>query len=176
MPPDGEAAGLELQHEIEQFLYLEAELLDAGRFHEWYDLLADDVHYWMPVRENRLRRERDRELGAPTDLAYFDDDKQTLGQRIRRLDTGMAWAEDPPSRTRHVVGNVRVRPGAADGEFEVTSAFLLYRTRLETDQNLFAGRRDDVLRRAGDGGWRLARRRIVLDQNVILSKNLSVFF
>jgi 3-phenylpropionate/cinnamic acid dioxygenase small subunit len=175
MRPERNASGPELQHEIEQFLYLEAELLDEGRFHEWYELLADDVHYWMPVRENRLRRERDRELGGPTDLAYFDDDKQTLGQRIRRLDTGMAWAEDPPSRTRHVIGNVRIHAGAAEGEFEVTSAFLLYRTRLETDLNLFAGRRDDVLRRADDG-WRIARRRIVLDQNVILSKNLSVFF
>ena len=60
-------------------------------------------------------------------------------------------------------------------EYDVTSSFLLYRTRLETDLNLFAGRREDVLRRTRDG-WRIARRKILLDQNVVLAKNLSVFF
>jgi 3-phenylpropionate/cinnamic acid dioxygenase small subunit len=87
----------------------------------------------------------------------------------------MAWAEDPPSRTRHIVGNVRVKATGAAGEYAVTSSFLLYRTRLETDENLFAGRREDLLRRVG-GSFEIARRTIFLDQSVILAKNLSVFF
>jgi 3-phenylpropionate/cinnamic acid dioxygenase small subunit len=87
----------------------------------------------------------------------------------------MAWAEDPPSRTRHLVTNVQVRRRSASDEFDVTSSFLLYRTRLETDLNLFAGRREDMLRKTGEG-WRIARRKILLDQNVVLAKNLSVFF
>jgi 3-phenylpropionate/cinnamic acid dioxygenase small subunit len=73
------------------------------------------------------------------------------------------------------VTNVQVRPRAAAGEYDVVSAFLLYRTRLETDQNIFAGRREDVLRKTADG-WKIARRKIVLDQNVVLAKNLSVLF
>ena len=87
----------------------------------------------------------------------------------------MAWAEDPPSRTRHLVTNVQVRQRSAADEYDVTSSFLLYRTRLETDLNLFAGRREDMLRKTGEG-WRIARRKILLDQNVVLAKNLSVFF
>ncbi len=169
------AAGYELQHEIEQFLYHEAALVDEGKFHEWLELFAEDIHYWMPTRYNRTRRERDRDTSRPDEIAFFDEDKHSLSVRVKRLDTGMAWAEDPPSRTRHLVTNVQIRPRAIDGEVEVTSCFLLYRTRLETDLNIFAGRREDVLRKT-PGGWRIARRKIVLDQNVVLAKNLSVFF
>jgi biphenyl 2,3-dioxygenase subunit beta len=170
-----EAVSPELQHEIEQFLYLEAALLDEGKFHEWLAILADDVHYWMPTRYNRSRRERALEFSKPNEIAFFDEDKPSLQTRVKRLDTGMAWAEDPPSRTRHLVTNVQVRPRAGGVEYDVSSNFLLYRTRLETDLNVFAGRREDVLRKTKDG-WRIAKRTILLDQNVVLAKNLSVFF
>ena len=169
------AVTVELQCEIEQFLYLEAALIDDGEFHDWLALFADDIHYWMPTRYNRTRRERDREFSKPDELAFFDEDLASLKVRVKRLDTGMAWAEDPPSRTRHLVTNVRIQPRAIEGEYDVSSNFLLYRTRLETDLNIFAGRREDVLRRTADG-WRIARRKILLDQNVVLAKNLSVFF
>jgi 3-phenylpropionate/cinnamic acid dioxygenase small subunit len=165
----------ELQHEIEQFLYLEAAFLDEGKFHEWLDILADDIHYWMPTRYNRSRRERALEFGKRDEIAFFDEDKPSLVRRVKRLDTGMAWAEDPPSRTRHLVTNVQARPRAGGSEYDVSSNFLLYRTRLETDLNVFAGRREDVLRKSPDG-WRIAKRMILLDQNVVLAKNLSVFF
>jgi len=170
-----ESASVELQQEIEQFLYHEAALLDEGEFHEWLGLFADDIHYWMPTRYNRTRPERHLDTSKPDEIAFFDEDLASLKMRIKRLDTGMAWAEDPPSRTRHLVTNVQIRPRSAGGEYEVTSCFLLYRTRLETDLNIFAGRREDVLRKTADG-WRIARRKIVLDQNVVLAKNLSVFF
>ena len=164
----------ELQREIEQFLYEEAEILDDRRMREWLDLFADDVRYTMPTRDNRVRREQAKELAGEGEMFYFDDDKPTLVARVKRLETGMAWAEDPPSRTRHLVTNVRIEP-TADGEYSVRSSFILYRTRLRTDENLFVGRRTDRLRRT-DAGWRIARREIVLDQNVIMAKNLSVFF
>lgn len=165
----------QLQQEIEQFLYAEAALLDDGKFHEWLAILAEDVHYWMPTRYNRTRRERDKDTSGPGEIAFFDEDLASLKARVKRLDTGMAWAEDPPSRTRHLIANVQIAPRAEAGEYDVTSAFFCYRTRLETDENLFVGRRQDVLRKTRDG-WRVARRRIVLDQNVVLSKNISVFF
>src|SRR5687768_13002562 len=121
---------VELQHEIEQFLYLEAGLLDEREYAEWLELFAEDLHYWMPTRYNRLRREMDKEFSAPNETAYFDEDKESMGRRITRLETGMAWAEDPPSRTRHLFTNVRVVPTDAPDEYIVKANFLLYRTRL----------------------------------------------
>lgn len=166
----------DLQHEIEQFLYDEAALLDAHRYDEWIALVADDMRYWMPVRANRLRREAEQEIAGPDDAAFFDETKAQLEQRLRRLETGMAWAEDPLSRTRHLVSNVRIFPDG-DDELEVECAFLLYRTRLEREMDLFVGKRTDRLRRADtEAGWVIARRTIILDQSTLLSKNLSTFF
>ena len=105
--------------------------------------------------------------------------------RVERLETGMAWSENPPSRTRHLVGNLVGEPVDGDSdsnnsysnndEVKAKTAFILYRTHHETDENIFAGSREDILRRV-DGAWKIAKRTIVLDSNVILSKNLSVFF
>jgi len=169
--------GVELQHEIEQFLYHEAALLDDRNFDSWFELLADDLHYWMPTRQNRLLRELDREYSAPDEAAHFDETKEHIGQRITRLATGMAWAEDPPSRTRHLVSNVRISPGDSPDEYAVESAFILYRSRLEREEDLWSGRREDVLRRVSVGvGWQVARRTIRLDMATLLTKNLSSFF
>jgi biphenyl 2,3-dioxygenase subunit beta len=166
----------ELQHEVEQFLYLEARLLDDRDFDAWYSLLADDISYWMPGRYNRFVREIAHEFSSPGEMAHFDDDKESLGRRVTRLNTGMAWAENPPSRTRHLVSNVWVRRTDDASEFHVQSAFLIYRNRAQDEVDMWAGRRDDTLRQLGPRRWQIARRRITLDQSTILSKNLSVFF
>ena len=86
----------------------------------------------------------------------------------------MAWGEDPPSRTRHIIGNLVVDPQPS-GEMKAKTAFILYRSHHETEENIFAGYREDLLRLV-DGDWKIARRTIVLDANVIMAKNLSVFF
>jgi len=100
----------------------------------------------------------------------------SLGQRIRRLHTGMAWAEDPPSRTRHLVSNVMIRPASAPGEYEVECYYLLYRSRLEREVEVFVGMRHDLLRRTDTtAGWQIARRTIILDQATLLARNLSFF-
>jgi biphenyl 2,3-dioxygenase beta subunit len=166
-----------LQHEIEQFLYHEAELLDEHRYQDWYALFADDLHYRMPIQANRLRRDRgtDGEGNDDESLALFDDNKETLWWRVRQAEASTHWAEDPPSRTRHLVTNVRIAPtGEIDGELAVRSNFVCYRNRLQDEVDLWAGERRDVLRPA-DGRWLIARRHVTLDQNVVLSKNLSVF-
>jgi 3-phenylpropionate/cinnamic acid dioxygenase small subunit len=166
-----------LQHEVEQFLYYEARLLDSRKFEEWFGLLADDIHYHLPTRYNRLRREADREFSGPDEAALFDEDKRSLSQRIQRLRTGMAWAEDPPSRTRHLVSNVTIRPTATESEYEVECCYLLYRSRLEREVEIFIGTRTDLLRRMpGRAAWQIARRHIVLDQSTLLARNLSFFF
>jgi 3-phenylpropionate/cinnamic acid dioxygenase small subunit len=178
MPDDG------LIREIEQFVYQEARLLDTGRFHEWLQLFTGDVHYWMSGRTNRyppsskaitmLDPDRYSE-GDSDDRGLFDEDIKSLTARVARLDTGMAWAEDPPSRTRHLITNIEVVPGASETELTVHCNFLVYRSRGETEQDFYVGAREDLLRRV-DGAWKIARRGLTLDQNVLSAKNLSIFF
>jgi 3-phenylpropionate/cinnamic acid dioxygenase small subunit len=176
-----------LIREVEQFLYREARLLDERRFHDWLQLLTDDIHYWMGNRTNRYPKsskaiailDPDRydedDRTKEDELAILDEDKSTLSARVARLDTGMAWAEDPPSRTRHLITNIEVEPGHVEAELEVYSNFIVYRSRSETEQDFYVGARRDVLRRV-DGAWKIARRKITLDQNVLLAKNVSIFF
>ncbi|MDG4834298.1 3-phenylpropionate/cinnamic acid dioxygenase subunit beta [Solwaraspora sp. WMMD1047] len=166
-----------LQHSIEQFLFDEADLLDSWRFDDWLTLMAPDVHYWMPTRSNRLARERDRQIAAPDEAAYFDENFDHLRQRVFRLNTGFAWSEEPPSRTRHLITNVRVRPGRISDEYAVESSFYVYQTRMERDLDVFVGKRFDLLRRADNPyGWQLVRRKVLLDMATLMAKGLSIFF
>ena len=164
-----------LQYEVEQFLYHEAALLDDRRFHEWLDLLTDDVEYWMPIRSTRARGDEANEFTKPGEAAFFDENKEFLEERVRKLDTGFSWAEDPPSRTRHLVSNVRILERPAESELLVVCNWIIYRSRLAADEDLWVGRREDTLRKV-DGAWRIARRHVFLDQVVLKSKNLSIFF
>ncbi len=159
--------------ELMPFYIREAWLLDDRKFADWLQLFTDDVLYFMPRRKNVPRRESQRELTELGDLAILEEDKRYLAMRVARLDTGMAWAEDPPSRTRHMIGNLEVEP-LENGEVRARTAFMVYRSHLETDAQLLSGCREDLLRRV-DGEWKVARRTIVLDANVLLDKNLSVF-
>ena len=159
--------------ELIPFYIREAWLLDERKFKEWVDLFTDDVLYFMPRRKNVPRREAHRELTELGDLAIFEEDKRYLQMRVARLDTGMAWAEDPPSRTRHMIGNLEAEP-LENGDVRARTAFLVYRSHLETDHQLLSGCREDVLRKV-DGRWKVAKRTIVLDANVLLDKNMSVF-
>ncbi|MXP22802.1 3-phenylpropionate/cinnamic acid dioxygenase subunit beta [Gordonia sp. HNM0687] len=172
------SVSIDEQHAVEQFLYAEAELIDEWQWRTWFDLFTDDAHYRMPIRRNRLRRQRKTDEADDLnglEVAHFDDDKASLEMRIEQLESGMHWAEDPPSRSRHLVTNVRVQRADAEGEYFVRSNFFIYRNRLEAEVDLWAGERRDVLRLV-DGSFRIADRIILLDQNLILAKNLSVFF
>ncbi|MBL7487658.1 3-phenylpropionate/cinnamic acid dioxygenase subunit beta [Frankia sp. AgB1.9] len=178
----GGRADRDVHFEVAQFYYEEAELLDEGRYTDWLDLLDDDLDYWMPTRTNRLRRQQALSVAARGEAAFYDETKESLAWRIRRFDSGMAWAEDPPSRTRHLVTNIVAhhvnpaeRPEFCADDLVVRAAFLVYRNRLEREENVFAGRRTDILRRR-DGTLRVARRAILLDQNVLQAKNISTFF
>jgi len=165
----------DLRLEIEDFLYLEADLLDERRYDEWLELLADDIRYFMPIRRNVPQGEQHRENTVPrTEMSWFDEGKPTLALRVRQIATGSHWCEEPFSRVSHLVTNVRL---AEVGETEVTvhCRFLVYRNRLEDEVSFFIGRRTDTLRRAA-GSWQIARREIILDQNVLLAKNLTTFF
>jgi 3-phenylpropionate/cinnamic acid dioxygenase small subunit len=167
-----------LQHQIEKFVHLEALLLDERRFEEWLDLFHDDIHYWMPSRSVRYERESNKEHSQPHEVAHFDENKRGLEERVTRLRSGMAWAEDPPSRTRHLFTNVMVEAGEEPDEYLVRTNFLLYRGRLQREVDIFVGVREDLLRRdpEAEHGWLIVRRKVTLDQTVLLAKNLSIFF
>ncbi|HIW91516.1 MAG TPA: aromatic-ring-hydroxylating dioxygenase subunit beta [Candidatus Corynebacterium avicola] len=161
--------------ELNQFYFLEAEFLDDGRFADWLDMLGDELHYWAPTRTNRLRRQQALSVSAPGEAAYYDETKESLAWRIRRFDSGMAWAEDPPSRTRHLISNITARE-REDGLLQVRSSFIVYRNRLQTEYDIYAGGRNDIIRRGGEHGFEVVKRTILFEQNVLLMKNISTFF
>jgi 3-phenylpropionate/cinnamic acid dioxygenase small subunit len=162
---------LELRVAVQDFLWHEAELLDDRRFEDWLALFSEDIRYTAPISVTR-------KTPNPTvidDIGYFDDNLPSLTLRVKRLLTDVAWAEDPPSHTRRFVTNIRVRPTEAEEELAVRSSLLLYRSRGDLGAfDLIVGDRQDLLR-AIDGELRIARRRVVLDQSSLSTKNLGVF-
>lgn len=174
MRGEGRSVELELLARIERFYRLEARLLDEERHGEWYDLLADDLFYWMPLRENRYRRDNRAELD-PENMAFFDESKVDIAVRIGRLASNLVWTEDPPTRHVYAVTNVEAFETRTAGEYEIHSAFVQYRNRSEHDEAMICGRRRDLLR-AVDDGFQIARRLILLPQSILLTKNLSAFF
>src|SRR5271154_4229158 len=135
---DDRLARLLLAQEIAQFLYAEAELLDERRHDEWLALLADDIRYWMPMRRNVKYGDTTREFTRETeDISWFDEGKDTLTRRVRQIQTGIHWAEEPQSRITHMVSNVQLLSAVPDTgmprEVSVKSRFLIYRNRVETE-------------------------------------------
>jgi phthalate 3,4-dioxygenase subunit beta len=154
-----------------QFLVEEAALLDAADYAGWLELLCEDIRYVMPVRVTTARGAGFDSLAG---MGHFDEDIYALRKRVQRLATDHAWTEDPPSRTRHFVTNVRTfRPGGDD--LRVESALLLFRSRGDTrEADLLSAGRTDLLRATADG-LRLARREITVDESVLRTQNLAVF-
>jgi 3-phenylpropionate/cinnamic acid dioxygenase small subunit len=160
-----------------QWLVDETWMLDAQSYSDWLDLLTDDIHYLMPVRVTTA-------LGAGFDtspgMAHFDEDKYSLSRRVARFLTEHAWTEDPPSRLRHHLSNVRTFAADLDGQLVedhlvVESATLLFRSRGDVREGSFVSAgREDLLRRTPEG-WKLARRTILVDDSVMRMQNLAIF-
>jgi 3-phenylpropionate/cinnamic acid dioxygenase small subunit len=162
--------------EVSEFLHAEADLLDERRYTEWLDLLADDFTYSMPLRLNvpYSDAETGTETRSGTDICWFDESKETVELRVRQLLTGVHWAEEPVSRVSHLVTNIRI--DEVDGEeVRLASKFLVYRNRVSDETDILVGRRRDTLRRDPGIGWKVVRRHLLLDQTVLLAKNLSIF-
>jgi 3-phenylpropionate/cinnamic acid dioxygenase small subunit len=160
--------------DIEQHYYYEARLLQNDQYREWLEqIVADDIHYWMPVYEQRFARDK-RPPPTPNDAAIFNDDYAMLKMRVDRLYTGQVWMEDPPSRIRYAITNVEAFHTPRDDEYQVFCNFTIHRHRRQDQHYVHVGGREDVLRRSG-AGFRLARRKIVLDARVVQDKNLYFF-
>jgi phthalate 3,4-dioxygenase beta subunit len=155
-----------------QWLVDETYLFDAQAYSDWLETLAEDIHYLMPVRvTTALAAGYDTAPG----MAHFDEDKYSLSRRVARFLTEHAWTEDPPSRLRHHLSNVRTFATVDPDHLVVESATLLFRSRGDVREGAFlsAGRED--LLRLERGQWRLARRTIHVDESVIRMQNLAVF-
>lgn len=166
------AVDRETVESIRDFLYREALAVDERRFRDWLEMLAEDITYDVPLRVVREDL-ADWELSPKGRI--FQDNKQTLEVRVRRLETDFSWSEQPPSRTHHYVTNVLVDPTEVDGEYAVSSYCFIYRSRGDsTEPNILSVGRKDVIRRTGSG-YQLAKRWAAIDQAVINAHNLSIF-
>ena len=163
----------ETHHRVEQFLFREARLLDNERWDDWLALMAEDIHYWMPTMENRRRTDKNGAYALDRG-ALYNDNLQDLTRRVTRFKQPSCWAEDPPTRHAHVITGVEVFQGEKDGEFIVHSSFVNYRSRVEKDNDLLVGRREDVLRADGES-FKIVRRKIIMTQSVLMAKNFNTF-
>lgn len=160
--------------EVERFLFREARLLDTEAFRDWIGLLDDDLRYRLPVREVRYRGDIGT-IGSAAGTNIFDATRDDLLDRLIKLETGMVWFEDPPSAIRRVISNVDAAWDVPDQRIRVWSNFVIYRNRRQRDESWLVGAREDVLRVTG-AGLRLLERTVLLDQRVVLDKNLYLFF
>lgn len=165
--------GSEVYNRLVETLYDEAATLDERRFDDWVAMLAEDLIYQAPIRITRTGPHKDRDVMRT--MFHFDEDHNSILMRTGRLQKS-AWAEDPPSRCRRFVTNVRVAECDQAGEYEVVSYLYLERSRGDNPENETAtAERRDVWREV-DGEYKLARREIIVDQSVLGMSNFAVFF
>jgi len=158
--------------DIQDFLYDEAALLNENRLFDWLALMAPEISYFMPVRASRMRKDGS---GFSREHGHFDEDYASLDLRVRKNATPSSWGEDPASRVRRYVTNVRAFTTDRDDEFYVSSDLLMARNRLSsTTIEMVTAERRDILRRNGDT-FLLVARRILADQATIATMNLAVF-
>ena len=164
---------IELQLEVERLVAYEAYLLDERRFHEWLELFTDDATYAVSVREV-VQHEAGAALYRYPETPVLDEDHEFTTVRVKRLETRLAHAEQPPSLTRHLITNVLVHDGGSDDELRVSASFQVYQHRPGLSEQVYYGKREDLLRRI-DGHWRIASRQVVLDTS-LLPGTISIFF
>jgi 3-phenylpropionate/cinnamic acid dioxygenase small subunit len=173
---DASLARLVLQQQVNEFLFREARYLDERKLTEWLDFMAEDVHYFMPIRRNIKFGDWDLEYSDPErEISYFDEGKDILEGRVRQLKTGVHWAEEPVSRFEHLISNVEIINEEGD-TVEVASKFYVYQNRLQDEVQVFCGRRYDILRRDPETTFKVVKRTILLAQNVLLPKVINTFF
>ena len=165
-----DAEGLrELTFDFEQRLYHEAALLDARRFEDWLEMLSEELSYWAPARPFGVEPTESREVTG----THFWETKRDLRARIARTKSKAAWAFAPASRTRHMIGNVRILAVDED-TFTVESNFVVHCSRSDRTERTYVGRREDKWRGDAPNVAKLVERRIEFDHNVI--ENVLTFF
>uniref|UniRef100_A0A2A4Z6I4 3-phenylpropionate dioxygenase n=1 Tax=OCS116 cluster bacterium TaxID=2030921 RepID=A0A2A4Z6I4_9PROT len=170
-----------LRMEIEEFFFDEAEHIDNRRFADWLDMLHEDLRYFMPIRFNvKFGQHGDRENSREDEgISWFNEDKWTVQKRVEQILTGVHYAEEPLSRTSHIISNVQIQEVAPDSNnpnlVKTSCRFIVYQNRVETETYFFVGKRYDTLTKV-EGVWKVLRREIIIDQNVMTAKNMCTFF
>jgi benzoate/toluate 1,2-dioxygenase subunit beta len=142
--------GKDLQHEVEQFLYRQADLLDRKEWQSWIDLFTPDGVYWMPADPAHKTWD-----GVPS---IFAEDKNLMEVRMGRVLHPDAWSQRPLWGTNHVISNVMVEKAAANGDVIVRSRFHMMELRRD-DVRHFAGSYQHQLKKAKDG-YRIKLQRV----------------
>lgn len=155
---------------VQLFMVTEAELLDLWDLTAWLQLLAPEISYTMPVQTTRRRQDPP---SAPHGSFHYDDDRFTIELRVKRLlESNTAWSENPPSRTRRFVSNLRVRR-TDDGALHAWTNLLLNRSRGDRETyEVISAERHDQFARGADGALQLCAREIVVDQTRLGMANL----
>ena len=140
--------------QVEDFLYREAALLDEWKLEEWLGLLTDDATYYVPPNDHPEGDHR-------TTLFILADDIVRIRERVKRLMSPECHAEDPHSRTRRLISNVRIL--SVDGDLVTVAAnFICDRFRRYERIREYVGGYRFILKRVGDG-FRIKERRVVID-------------
>jgi len=156
-----------------RFLMEEAHALDDRDFDAWLAMMSPEIRYQVRVNPTTGRGGAGDRLAA---VMHYDEDFYSLQMRVDRLRTNFAWAEDPPSRTRHLVTNVCTYPTDLSGTVAVRSSFMLFRSRGDLrEPDILCGERRDRLGYGSDNDFRLLSRDVVLDESVLRTQNLAVF-
>ena len=146
-------AELPSRAEVEDFLYKEADLLDRWQLQEWLELLTDDATYQVPPTDTP-------DGDARNTLFIIADDASRIRERVKQLLGKAAWAENPPSRTRRMIGNVRVLGPQGDG-IGIAANFVVYRFRHELVDTYIGHYEYELVRR--DGELKIRKRKAILD-------------
>jgi chlorobenzene dioxygenase small subunit/benzene/toluene dioxygenase beta subunit len=164
-----------LNMRVQQFYFHEAQMLDDKRFRDWLAMFDKSATYRVPIRRTMPPRERKVEFSSEHDLSIFDENYRDLEQRIEKLETGKAWAEEPPSRTRHCITNVRIWRDSEN--LLVRTNFSVFQGRFDRDTHYFFGERHDVLKESdGTFGLSLSSRLVLLDHTTLEVPSVSIFF
>ena len=140
--------------DIEDFLFLEAELLDEWRLAEWEALLTEDAGYFIPPNEKPNADHR-------TALFTIADDRERIRQRVIRIMDPNCHAEFPHSRTRRIIGNVRII--AQDSDLTTATAnFACWRYRRHERIREYTGQTRHILR-STEAGLKIRERRVIVD-------------
>jgi 3-phenylpropionate/cinnamic acid dioxygenase small subunit len=182
----GVATTPEQQRALERFYFREARLLDSRQYQQWLALVSEDVQYQLPARvnvqvdnrergnEHMISVERELEGADSMGCPIREENYIHLMLRVERAFKINSWSENPPARTRRIVGNVELM-GLREQEYSVWSNFHLYYARPGSASYLYSGQRRDILL-AVDESYRLLRREVILDYADIELPTLGLFF
>lgn len=146
--------GSELRHEVEDFLYLEAHLLDEWNLDEWFKLFAEGATYDVPTAGSA------DDADSSAELFYVSDDYFRIAHRVKRLNSPRAHSEWPRSITSRIVSNVRIL-GENGGVIKVRSAYITHRSK-EGVTDMYCGHHLYELVRV-EGGFKIQSKRTMLD-------------